>query len=55
MENSYVMLGQFQRQARRAGMEKTKIDAYIKDATSGDREHLEAVLFEGLAEIEDNE
>lgn len=52
MENSFVLLGQFQKQARRAGMPKAKIDAYIKDATSGDREHLEEVLFQGLSEIE---
>ena len=46
------MLSQFSKQARRAGMSKEKIDAYIKDATSGDRDHLEEVLFQGLAEIE---
>ena len=52
MENSFVMLGQFQKQARRAGMPTEKIQAYIKDATSGDREHLEEVLFTALSEIE---
>ena len=52
MKNSFVMLGQFQRQARRAGMPKDKIASYIKNATSGDREHLEEVLFTALSEIE---
>jgi transcriptional/translational regulatory protein YebC/TACO1 len=52
MENSFMLLGQFSKQARRAGMAKEKIDAYIKDATSGDREHLEEVLYEALSEIE---
>lgn len=53
MENSFTMLGQFQKQARRAGWKKNKIDEVIKRATSGDRENLEAVLFEALSEIED--
>ena len=55
MENSFVMLGQFRKQARHAGMAQTKIDAYLKDATSGNRDHLEEVLFEALSEIEKND
>jgi transcriptional/translational regulatory protein YebC/TACO1 len=52
MENSFALLGQFRRQARKTKMPQEKIDAYLKDATSGDREHLEEVLFEALTEIE---
>ena len=52
MKNSIIMLGQFRKQARKAGMPKEKIEAYSKDAMSGDREHLEEVLFEALSELE---
>lgn len=52
-ENSFVMLGQFAKQARRAKWSKEEIDAVIKNATSSDREHLEEVLFEALSELEE--
>ena len=52
MENSFTLLGQYQRQARKAGVSKERIAQVLKDATSGDREHLEEVLFVALSEIE---
>ncbi len=51
MENSFVMLGQFRKQAREAGKSKEWIEKYTKRATSGDRDNLENVLFEGLSEL----
>lgn len=52
MENSFVLLAQYSKQARSAGVTREKIAEVFRDATSGDREHLEEVLFEALAEIE---
>ena len=53
MENSFVLLGQYRKQAKHAGISQARIDEILKDATSGDREHLEEVLFVGLSEIEE--
>lgn len=52
MQNSFEMLGQYKKQAQRAGISKTRINEVLQQATSGDRENLEAVLFEALSEIE---
>ena len=51
MENSFALLAQYRRQAKRAGVAPEKIAEVLKSATSGDREHLEEVLFEALTEI----
>ena len=55
MENSFVLLGQFRKQAKRAGWNEVKIKQVLDNATSGDREHLEEVLFEALSELEELE
>ncbi len=52
MENSFTLLGQYRKQAKRAGISAVRIAEVLKEATSGDREHLEEVLFEALSEIE---
>lgn len=44
MENAFVLLGSFSKEARRAGMEKEKINEIIKEATSRDYEHLVKTL-----------
>ena len=38
--NAFAILGNCQRQARRAGVPKTDIDAFLAEATSGDYDHL---------------
>ena len=54
MENSFTLLAQYRKQARKAGVSAEQIDKVLKDATSGDREHLEEVLFEAITEIEND-
>ena len=54
MENSFVLLGQFRKQAKRAGWNEVKIKQVLDNATNGDREHLEEVLFEALSELEND-
>ena len=38
--NAFNILGRCQQAARRAGLPKDEIDAFIKEATSGDYDHL---------------
>jgi len=38
--NAFAILGKAQRVAKKAGWEKKKIDAVLKEATSGDYDHL---------------
>jgi len=38
--NAFAILGKAQRVAKKAGWEKEKIDAVLKEATSGDYDHL---------------
>ena len=38
--NAFAILGRVQKAMRRAGVEKSDIDAYLKEATSGDYNHL---------------
>ena len=54
MENSFVLLAQYKKQARKAGVSAEQIEKVLKDAMSGDREHLEEVLFEAITEIEND-
>jgi hypothetical protein len=42
--NAFALMGAFQQQARREGWTKEEIDAVLKDATSGDYNHLLCVL-----------
>ena len=44
--NAFSLLGAFQRQARKEGWAKPEIDEVMKDATSGDYDHLLYVLNE---------
>lgn len=41
--NAMVILGAAQREMKRAGLDKEKIDEYMKDAVSGDYNHLLSV------------
>lgn len=43
-ENAFVLLGQWAKQAKRNGLSKEKIDEVIKEATSGEYEHLVETL-----------
>ena len=38
--NAYAIMGTFQRQARREGWTKEEIDSVLKEAQSGDYDHL---------------
>lgn len=38
--NAFAILGRVQKAMRRAGVEKSDIEAYLKEATSGDYNHL---------------
>jgi hypothetical protein len=38
--NAFAILGKAQRVAKKAGWEREKIDAVLKEATSGDYDHL---------------
>ncbi len=51
-ENSFALLAQFNRQARKAGFSDKWVKESIKKATESDRENLLAVLAEGFAVIE---
>ena len=45
-ENSFALLAQFNRQARKAGFSDQWVKDKIKEATESDRENLERVLAE---------
>ncbi len=47
-----MLLARFNRTARKAGWSKEKIKEVTDKATQGDYDHLNAVLFEALVEIE---
>lgn len=44
MENAYALLAQFKRDARKADLKPEYIEKVIKEATSGDYDHLVEVL-----------
>lgn len=44
--NSFAILAACQRAARKAGWSKAAVDAWLEEATSGDREHLLDTVFE---------
>ena len=44
--NAYSILGRVQKAMRRAGLPKDEIDAYLKEATAGDYNHLLATTCE---------
>jgi hypothetical protein len=43
--NAFAILGNAQRVARKAGWDKETIDSFIKEATSGDYDHLLQTCF----------
>ena len=53
MENVYVYMAQFLRAAKKAGWSQEDIDAVLEDARSGDYMHALEVLYEAMAEIEE--
>ena len=44
--NAFAILGRFQREARRVGWTPEQIKVVVDDATSGDYDHLLAVVME---------
>ena len=48
--NAFHLLGQFQKNARRQGWTKKEIDEVIKQATSGDYDHLIQTLIKNTTE-----
>ena len=44
--NAFVLLGVFEKNARRQGWTEEEIDSVIDDATSGDYNHLLSVLMD---------
>jgi hypothetical protein len=44
--NAFSLMGAFQRQARKEGWTKSEIDEVLKDAQSGDYDHLLCVLMD---------
>jgi hypothetical protein len=44
--NAFAIMGNFQRAARRAGWNKDEIDAVLKEAQSGDYNHLLATIMD---------
>ena len=47
--NAFAILGRVQKAMRRAGVAKSDIDAYVKEATSGDYNHLLFVTIETVS------
>lgn len=42
--NAYAIMGAFQRQARREGWDQKEIEAVLREARSGDYDHLLSVI-----------
>jgi hypothetical protein len=53
--NAFAILGRFQRAARDAGWNREQIRAVMDDATSGDYDHLLAVMIEHVEEPDEEE
>lgn len=52
--NTFAILGRFQRAARKAGWSQEDITKVINDATSGDYDHLLAVMCEHVVEPDED-
>ena len=52
--NAFAILGRFQRAARKAGWSQEDITKVINDATSGDYDHLLAVICEHVEEPDED-
>lgn len=50
--NAFEMMASFRKQAKRKGWSEEQIKKVMSDATSGDYNHLEEVIFAALSEIE---
>ena len=46
--NAFAILGRCQHAARKAGWSKEQIDAFMKEATSGDYNHLLATVMDNF-------
>ena len=53
--NAYSLLGAFSRQARREGWTKAEIDEVLKEAMSGDYNHLLATLSDRRNDTDETE
>ena len=53
--NAFAILGRVQKAMRRAGVEKVAIEAYMKEAMSGDYDHLLATTMTTCLCDEDEE
>jgi hypothetical protein len=51
-ENSFVMLGQLRKQMKSKNWTSAEIEKVLNDATSGDRDHLEDVVYQTLTKLE---
>ncbi len=52
--NAFMIMGVFQRQAKREGWSKDEIDAVLKEAKSGNYDHLLATII-NHCEVKDDE
>jgi hypothetical protein len=55
MENIYVYFAQFLRAAKHAHWEQSHIDKVLTDAHSGDYVHALEVVYEAMAEMEEEQ
>ena len=53
--NAFVLMGAFQRQAKREGWTKEEINTVLNDCRSGDYNHLLCVLSDHCEEPDDDE
>jgi hypothetical protein len=53
--NAFAILGRFQREARRQGWSKDDIDKVVKDATSGDYDHLLCVMMNNVDDTNEDQ
>ncbi len=51
--NAFMIMGVFQRQAKREGWSKDEIDAVLKEAKSGNYDHLLATIINHCEVIDD--
>lgn len=52
--NAFAIMGVFQRQAKREGWAQEEIDTVLKEAKSGDYDHLLATIANHCEALEDN-
>ena len=53
--NAFSVMGAFQSKARRQGWTKEEIDAVLKEAMSGDYDHLQATIMDNVEDPDEDE